>query len=83
MTRLESILLALTTLAAATGPRPASAEDKSYALETRDGLVLHNVSAEPVTHQGRKGLRVTISKDAVARIKAMTPEQRAVIESSR
>jgi hypothetical protein len=62
-------------------PIETSAQDRSYPLETRDGLTLHNVSAEPVTHAGRKGLRVTISTDAVERLKAMTPEQRAVVEA--
>ena len=61
-------------------PAATSGQDKSYPLETRDGLTLHNASAEPVTHEGRKGLRVTIAKDAVDRVKAMTPEQRAVVE---
>ena len=61
-------------------PAATSGQNKSYPLETRDGLTLHNVSAEPVTHEGRKGLRVMIAKDAVDRVKAMTPEQRAVVE---
>jgi hypothetical protein len=61
-------------------PAVTSGQDKSYPLETRDGLTLHNVSAEPVTHEGRKGLRVTIAKDLVDRIKPETPGQGSVVE---
>jgi hypothetical protein len=61
-------------------PAAASGQDKAYPLETRDGLTLHNVAAEPVTHQGRRGLRVTVSKDALGRMDGMTPEQRARFE---
>jgi hypothetical protein len=38
--------------------RPTAAQTKRYSLETVNGLVLHNVTAEPVTLQGKKGLRV-------------------------
>jgi hypothetical protein len=78
MTR--SSLLTLTLGGYLLLPAGASAEDRAYPLETRDGLTLHDVAAEPVTHDGRQGLRVTISKEAVARIQAMTPEQRASVE---
>ena len=43
---------------------PALAQGKRYALESTNGLVLHNVAAESVTWQGKKGVRVTISDDA-------------------
>jgi hypothetical protein len=42
----------------------AAAQGKPYPLESVDGLVLHNVAAEPVTLQGKKGLRVTASEAA-------------------
>lgn len=38
---------------------PAAAQTRQFPLETVNGLVLHNVTAEPVTLQGKKGLRVT------------------------
>jgi hypothetical protein len=40
-------------------PGLASAQAKSYPLESVQGLRLHNVTAESATHKGRKGLRVT------------------------
>ena len=55
----------------------AFAQPRRFALETTDGLKLHNVTAEPVTHEGRKGLRLTRSADAARRLEAMTAEQRA------
>ena len=49
---------------------------KGYSLETAAGLRLHNVTATPATHEGRKGLRVVLSDAAMQRIAATTPEQR-------
>jgi hypothetical protein len=40
-------------------PGLASAQAKSYPLESAEGLRLHNVTVESVSHKGRKGLRVT------------------------
>ena len=57
------------------------AQEKKYALETAEGLRLHNVAAEPATHEGKKGLRVTESKEAVAKLQGMTPEQQAQFET--
>jgi hypothetical protein len=37
----------------------AGAQSRSHALESSDGLRLHNVKAEPVTHEGKRGLRLT------------------------
>jgi hypothetical protein len=34
-------------------------------LETADGVTLIRAKAEPATHQGRKGLRVTVSEEAL------------------
>jgi hypothetical protein len=61
-------------------PDASPAQEKAYPLETGDGLTLHHVSAEPVTHEGRRGVRLTLSKEAIGRIAAMTPEQRAQVE---
>jgi hypothetical protein len=57
-----------------------SAQDRRYPLEAPEGLRLHNVSAEPATLEGKKGLRLTISKDALSRAEQMTPQQQAEFE---
>jgi hypothetical protein len=38
---------------------------------------MHNVTAEPATHEGKKGLRLTRSAEAARRLEAMSPEERA------
>jgi hypothetical protein len=48
----------------------ASAPVKHYALESAAGLRLLNVSAEPATLQGKKGLRLSLSDDAARRLGA-------------
>lgn len=45
-------------------PGGASAQAKQYPLESVDGLRLHNVTAEPATLQGKKGLRLTLAANA-------------------
>jgi len=60
-------------------PGAAARQAKQYSLESTDGLRLHNVTAEPVTLQGKKGLRVTISKEAERRLQGMTPEQQVQV----
>ena len=47
----------------------ALAQAKTYPLETASGLQLVNAKAEPVMHQGRRGLRVTISDEAQRNLK--------------
>jgi hypothetical protein len=59
---------------------PTSAEPRQYALQSAAGLRLHNVKAEPATLQGRNGVRITVSDEAVTRIQAMTPEERSQVE---
>jgi hypothetical protein len=51
-----------------------------YALESVEGLRLHNVTAQPATLQGKKGLRVTISDEAVRRLQGMTPAEQAQVQ---
>jgi hypothetical protein len=55
---------------------PAATQVKQYSLESIDGVIPHNVAAEPVTLQGKKGLRLTMS-DAAKR------EQRQVEQLAR
>jgi hypothetical protein len=61
-------------------PWTAMAQPRHYALESLDGLGLHNVAAEPATLQGRKGLRLTLSEEARRRLESMTPEARAQVQ---
>jgi hypothetical protein len=58
----------------------ASAQNKGFPLETADGLRLHNVAAEPATLEAKKGLRLTISKETLARAERMTPQEQAQLE---
>lgn len=54
-----------------------------YALETPDGLRPHNVTVEPTTHAGKRGVRVTISDDARRRMQAGEQvEELVVIEGT-
>jgi hypothetical protein len=58
-------------------PGVGSAQPNRFPLETAERLRLHNVTAEPATHLGKKGLRVTRSAEAARRLEGMTPEERA------
>jgi hypothetical protein len=72
--------LALAATAALLLPAAASSQARRYPLESADGLRLHNVKAEPVTHEGKRGVRVTISDDAMRRIRQLPPEEQAQLE---
>ena len=63
-------LLALSLAAAQDSPR-------HFALESIEGLRLHNVDARPATLQGRKGIRVAMSEAAQRDLASRTPENRA------
>src|SRR5262245_40281519 len=41
----------------------ARSQTRGFALESLEGLKLHNVRAEAVTYKGKKGLRVTEPAD--------------------
>ena len=69
---LASVLLASVVLATAAG-----AQDRQYPLESADHLRLHNVSVQPATLAGKKGLQVKLSDEGSALFEKMTPEQRA------
>jgi hypothetical protein len=65
------IRFAVLTLAAAVTlslPRGASAQARTYPLESLEGLRLHDVIAEPATLAGKKGLRVRLSDEATRRL---------------
>ena len=48
---------------------------RSFALESAAGLRLHNVTAEPVTLDGKRGVRLTVSAELTRRLQSLTPEQ--------
>jgi hypothetical protein len=54
-------------------PTRAPAQAKRYALQSVDGLLLHNVVARAVTHQGKKGVELTV--DTTAARQAAAPGQ--------
>ena len=62
------------------GGGAAFAQARRFPLESAAGLRMHNVKAEPVTLDGKKGLRVTITEDAQRRLQQLTPEQQARFE---
>ena len=48
-------------------PRAASGQASRYALTTTEGLRLHNVTAEVVTFQGKRGVRVAVAPELAHR----------------
>lgn len=50
-------------------------------LKSAAGLKLHNVQAEPVTHEGKRGLRVTFSAEAKRRFSSLPPGDQALFET--
>ena len=45
-------------------PSGAPAQSKSYALESAEGLKLHNVVAAPALLEGKKGVRIVVAPEA-------------------
>jgi hypothetical protein len=72
--------LAVAILAAVLVPETIAPQAMNHPLESSKGLSLRNVTAEPATLQGKKGLRVTISDDALRRLQGMTPEEQLQVE---
>jgi hypothetical protein len=73
-----STRLALVAIAVLLLPAIATGQGKPFPLESTQGLRLHNVTAEPATLEGKKGLRVTLAPQAATQPDV---EQLAVIES--
>ncbi len=70
-------LLSLTTAAIVSLPLAAGAQPRAYPLESAQGLRLINVTAEPATLQGKKGLRLAAvpgqgAVETLARIEGVT-----------
>jgi hypothetical protein len=76
-----STLLAVAACATLMTPGAAARQAKNLALETNAGLRLVNVSADPVVHEGKKGLRVAVSEEALRKAKTMTPEEQAAFQT--
>ena len=55
-------LAALVTLLSASA---AWAQTRNYPLDALQGLTLINATAQPATHEGKNGLRVVVSEDAL------------------
>src|SRR5215470_2084135 len=64
----QTPLLVLTSIGMILLPGAASAQAKRYPLESVERLRFHNVSAEPAMLQGKKGLKATISEEALRRM---------------
>lgn len=78
-------LIASALLAAAAGATriasgAAAGQARHYPLQSADGLRLHNVTAAPVVLEGKKGLRVTMSDEALRRFQGMAPEEPLQVE---
>ncbi len=76
----RAIRLALTTIAAALAPAAASSQARHFPLESTAGLRLHNVTAQAVTHEGKRGVRLTFSADAQPGVPAAPTQQQARLE---
>jgi len=48
-------------------PDRAAGQTRSYALTTTEGLRLHNVSAEVVSFEGKRGVRLAVAPDVASR----------------
>jgi hypothetical protein len=57
-------------------PSLAAAQAKRHPLESAEGLRLHDVTAQPVTYKGKKGLRI-VADTARLRERAAAPGQPA------
>ena len=49
-------------------------------VQSTDSLILHNVTAEAVTLQGKKGVRLTLSEEARRQQERLTPQEREPIQ---
>lgn len=75
------LLAAITTLLTVTPAMAQPTIARTYPLVTAEGVILHNVSASPVTHAGKRGLRIAAT-DEVRQRDAMLPlNQQAQFET--
>jgi hypothetical protein len=57
-----------------------AAQARSYLLETASGLRPIDVTVEPTTHAGKRGIRVAISDTTRRRLDQLPPDQQAQVE---
>jgi len=53
----------------------SSQQARNFPLESAAGLRVHNVTAEAVTLDGKRGVRLTVSPELTRRLQALTPDQ--------
>ena len=81
-----AVLAAPLLLPGCAGTGAGNAEDISatggthYALESPAGLRLHNVTAEPVTHAGRRGVRVRTAPEVQRALDGQSAQQQSPLE---
>lgn len=63
----RSMVIVVTAFTFVVLPETGLAQEQHRSLETVEGLRLHNVAAEPAVLHGRRGLKVTISDEAIRR----------------
>jgi len=79
MRRLLKPLVTILGISCAGFALPLAAQN--LPLDSATGLALHNVQAEPVTLDGRRGLRVSFSEEAKRRFRALAPDAQAQFET--
>jgi hypothetical protein len=73
-TRLRRLSLLLLTATCILLRPEAAAAQQTYPLESIAGLTLHNVDAQPLTLQGKKGLRLTLAEETSRRLAGVPAE---------
>lgn len=71
-------MLALASAAALLLPVAAAAQTARYPLTSAAGLRPHNVTAVPVTHAGKRGLRLVVSDSARRSIEGLPIDQQQI-----
>ncbi len=93
--RTTTAVLSLLALAFISAGVSGAERSRHFPLTSADGLLLENVSAQAAALDDKKGIRVVMSDDALARVRGMSaaerqrasetgqfPEQMAIIDGS-
>jgi 3-keto-disaccharide hydrolase len=67
-------------VASPAAPSASAPKSGRYALESTAGLRPHNVTVEPATHEGKRGVRVAISDEASRRLQQLPANEQAQFE---
>jgi len=82
MTHSQRVLLLAATMSMAVAQASAQPQTpQRFPLESAAGLRLHNVTAEPVTHAGKRGVRITTSEEARRRFAQLPIAEQAQLET--